>query len=238
MGIEFNEERDFMMRIIKKSIVILIFLMMFSTFSMTADAQENQGVVSEKETLMIATENIKILESPDEDSKVMLSIEKNNPVIVTGITKNGWYQISYQDKMGYIQKKYLQAMNINQDEMQQAMGDDEIKDKLFIEEVERLRAERRRSQIWGIIIVLLVVAIFMLGIVSSLQEKKKDMMNEEDKEKTAKKMKCHKELLKDEGENKSLIQNSSLSKCNNSEEQVQPQELNIIDLENDTDRMD
>ncbi len=44
--------------------------------------------------------------------------------------------------------------------------------KLVVEEVERYRAEAKRSRIWGVVIVLLVVAIFAVGIISTIQVKK------------------------------------------------------------------
>ncbi len=44
---------------------------------------------------------------------------------------------------------------------------------LIVEEVERQRAEARRSKIWGAIIIVLVMCIFGIGIVSTNKDKKK-----------------------------------------------------------------
>ncbi len=43
---------------------------------------------------------------------------------------------------------------------------------LIVEEVERQRAEARRSKIWGAIIIVLVMCIFSIGIVSTNKDKK------------------------------------------------------------------
>ncbi len=45
---------------------------------------------------------------------------------------------------------------------------------LIVEEVERQRAQARRSKIWGVVIIALVCGIFGVGIVSSLSDKKED----------------------------------------------------------------
>lgn len=43
---------------------------------------------------------------------------------------------------------------------------------MIVEEVERQREEARRSKIWGAVIIILVVAIFGMGVVSAINDKK------------------------------------------------------------------
>ncbi len=45
---------------------------------------------------------------------------------------------------------------------------------MIVEEVERQRAEARRSKIWGAAIVLLVIGIFSMGVVSTRESKKEE----------------------------------------------------------------
>ncbi len=50
----------------------------------------------------------------------------------------------------------------------------EAENKAFIENVERQRAELKRSRIWMVVIVVLIVAIFAVGIVSTIKQVKKE----------------------------------------------------------------
>ena len=45
----------------------------------------------------------------------------------------------------------------------------EMESRMVIEEVERHRAEAKRSRIWGMVIVLLVAGVFATGIISTIK---------------------------------------------------------------------
>ncbi len=45
---------------------------------------------------------------------------------------------------------------------------------MIVEEIERQRAEARRSKIWGAVIVVLVIGIFSMGVVSTRESKKEE----------------------------------------------------------------
>lgn len=53
---------------------------------------------------------------------------------------------------------------------------------MIVEEVERQREEARRSKIWGAVIVVLVMAIFVMGILSTVTDKKAENMENTEKE--------------------------------------------------------
>lgn len=85
--------------------------------------------------------------------------------------------VPYQDKIGYVRKSALTTQGLDVEGLDKEMEAAEAESKLVVEEVERYRAEARRSRIWGTVIVLLVVGIFATGILSTVKaanEKKKD----------------------------------------------------------------
>lgn len=61
------------------------------------------------------------------------------------------------------------------DALDQEMKAMEAENQIVVEEVERQRAEKKNSMIWGVVIVLLVIGIFAVGILSTMRsEREKD----------------------------------------------------------------
>lgn len=175
---------------IMRVLIMLLICGGIALFPITAYAQDEKVVVTKLETLLTATENTDALEKPVVGATVIFSYEKDQSVLVTGETQDGWYQVAYQGNTGYIQKDKLGDSVIDEEALQQEMENAEMADKLFVEEVERLRAEKSRSKIWGIVIILLVATIFALGIISSIKSMNNDNNNKDnqnaDEEKPAK----------------------------------------------------
>lgn len=53
---------------------------------------------------------------------------------------------------------------------------------MVVEEVERYRAEAKRSRIWGTVIVLLIAGIFAVGVISTRKSKKNSEKEESGKQ--------------------------------------------------------
>ena len=72
-------------------------------------------------------------------------------------------------------KAALADQELDVEGLNQEFQESETEGKMVIEEVERNRKEAKRSKIWGIVIVLLVVGIFATGIISAsgLEKEKK-----------------------------------------------------------------
>lgn len=142
---------------------------------------ENGAVeVSELNQIMTGQGKVEAKETTDSNSATVITYESGTPILVTGETENGWYRVSYQGKEGYVLKSRLTAQEFNVEELDKEMESSEAESRLVVEEVERYRAEARRSRIWGTVIVLLVVGIFATGIISTVKaekEKKKDAGN-------------------------------------------------------------
>ena len=176
-----------MKKFMKAIVMIAAILVMTAGYSASAHAQgEGEIKVSQ---FMTATQDLDAKAEPNNSADTIFSYEAGDSVLVTGETQDGWYIVYYQGMTGYIaqntpggqntlgdadtsqgvlavQEIDIEALDAEMDALQQ-------EDKIIVEEVERYRAEMRRSRIWGTVIVLLVIAIFAVGIVSTVRAEKK-----------------------------------------------------------------
>lgn len=166
----------------------VLFLGSMIALPVKADELQQEEGFTELSQIMVANETVEAKEIPDSKGNTVITYESGAYVFVIGETENGWYKVSYQDKEGYVKKSVLTVQEFDVEGMDKEFQEIEAEGKLIIEEVERYRAEAKRSRIWGIFIVLLVVGIFATGIVSTTRiekEKKKaaenaDLTNRED----------------------------------------------------------
>lgn len=158
--------------------VVIMFLMIVFLWapSITAYAEVQ---VTDLSKLMVTTKAIDALEEPQEQSKSVFSYEAEASVLVTGETTNGWYRVIYQDKVGFVKKADLKETDINIAALDEEFGTNEIEGKIFVETVERIRAQITRSRIWGTIIVVLIVGIFGTGIYSTIKSEQRKKQNEQ-----------------------------------------------------------
>lgn len=171
-----------LMRII---MVIIITLSVTRGYPISANAQE----ASEETQLaqfMKTLQKIDAKAEPDENAETVFSYDEGASVYVTGETADGWYIALYQGKIGYIKKDISQDVlvveEIDIEALNEEMAAQEAENKMIVEEVERYRAEARRSRVWGTIIVLLVLGIFAVGIVSTIRTEKKNESSKDDQD--------------------------------------------------------
>lgn len=84
-----------------------------------------------------------------------------------------WSKVRTGEFTGYVKSTLLQKESPNE-ELHEEMENLETYDAEFVNEVERLMAEKRESRIFGAIIVVLIVAILGVGIFSTVRKKKKE----------------------------------------------------------------
>ena len=58
--------------------------------------------------------------------------------------------------------------------LDEEMAEVEVEGKILVEEVERQREEEKRSGIWGAVIILLIVGVFVTGIISVMKKGKRN----------------------------------------------------------------
>lgn len=122
--------------------------------------------------LMTADENVDMKAEPSDSAETIMSYQAGDPVFVTGDAEGGWYRAVYQDKEGYIPQDSLSLQEIDVAGLDEEMARTQQEAELVVETVERYRTEARRSKIWGIVIVILVLGIFATGIISGIKSAK------------------------------------------------------------------
>lgn len=174
----------------KKIRIVALFALMICFLGLTElmvmAQEESDGIpVTEMNQIMTVQTDCDARQTPDENSEVMMSYTAGSSVWVIGETENGWYKVSYQGKEGYIlietvtdlqlqtETEQEESVTLTEAGLDTEMAALEAENEMIVEEVERLRAEEKRSQIWKIVIGLLVVGIFVTGIISTMQSKKK-----------------------------------------------------------------
>lgn len=134
-------------------------------------AQEDLQVPQASQ-IMTAKQALDMKADPDESSETIHSYAEGENLFVTG-EMDGWYQVRYQDLTGYVAKEGVTEMNVNVAALDEEFAVEEEEGRILVEEVERQRDEAKRTKIWGAVIVVLVIAIFATGIVSTMKASKK-----------------------------------------------------------------
>lgn len=124
-------------------------------------------------------------ENSSESAKVIQELKTGDTVMVVSYTDGEWCTVSKGDKSGYVQIAALtpignvDALNAEFD----SIGNDY---ESIYEEVLELQKQKRNRTIWGSIIVILVLAIFGVGIASAVKKNKEEQnqkeQNREEKE--------------------------------------------------------
>lgn len=156
--------------LLKRTVLLVTMCCLFFGMSVSVRAkeavQDSEEGITALNQIMVATETVEAKETPDQAAAVMITYEKDSTVFVTGETADGWYRVSYQNMIGYIPKEKL-AVQTYGEELDQEFKSLEEESVMIVEEVERYRAESRRSKIWGAVIIVLIAGIFATGIIST-----------------------------------------------------------------------
>lgn len=169
----------------KKILLVLMSVMCLGAgVSMHVRAEESgqEVEINELNQIMVTKDAVEARELPKDNANIVISYESGAQVLVLGETTDGWYKVSYQGKEGYVRKAELTQQTLDLEGLDKEMESAEMESKLVVEEVERYRAEERRSKIWGTVIVLLVVGIFATGIISTVKAEKKKTKAERNEE--------------------------------------------------------
>lgn len=166
-----------------RRILLLLLMLGFSlgVIVLPAKASENteEAAVTELNQVMTVRIDCEAKELPNRGAQSVMDYQAGSPVWVIGETQDGWYLVSYQDKKGYIPKEYIAELQVEVEErgtvglaeagLDEEMTAVEAENKMIVEEVERQRSESKRSYIWMIVIIILVIGIFATGIISAMK---------------------------------------------------------------------
>lgn len=167
-----------------KGVFLLFLISLFlNIFTLRVKAEEENNIlITDMNQVMTVVNDCVAREFPDNNSKEVMSYSAGASVWVIGETEDGWYKVSYQGKEGYILKEYIGNLQvetedrgkveINEAGLDAEMEAMESESKMVIEEIERQRSEAKRSRVWTIVIVALVIGIFVTGIISTVNSGK------------------------------------------------------------------
>lgn len=150
----------------------------------TNDGMQNEPEEEKMETLqgslMVASEDTQGREEPDEKAEVIVNFPAGSSFLVTG-EENGWSRIYYQGQILFVPEKALTAV-LGEDggELDEELQKSAEEGATFISSLEKQRSVTRHTRVWRIVIVVLVAAVFVSGLTSSLkkgQRKKRDQGN-------------------------------------------------------------
>lgn len=161
-------------------------LLLLLGLRMPVQATETEGVM----TLQQTVKDAEIKESPDEDAKTLREVEEGTGVIVYGEPQDSWSRVEYDGVSGYMKSSALDAYMSDSEgeELEQEFEEVQEETVRTVEESELIQKSKRKSAIWGGVIAILVVAIFVVGVVSAIKKDKEgeetDKNGEEKEEKS------------------------------------------------------
>lgn len=160
-------------------------LMMAMLFVLTGfGVQAAEDVRFAVDTVWEAADNVTVREEPDSKSKTTGKLEAGTPVVVSEDEQDGWCKVRNQTVEGYVQTSDLQIVNAaNAEALKQEFGVNDEFGSMVLEEYDYQKKQKRTSLIWGVVIAVLVVAIFAVGIVSAIHSNKAEQDEEEQKKK-------------------------------------------------------
>ncbi len=163
----------------KIAVLLFFWCCSLGIFNLRARAEEGDNIsITEMNQVMTVATDCEATELPDDDSAGITSYCAGASVWVVGETDDGWYKVSYQGKEGFIRKEYIEGLQVEMEDKEMVeineagldaeMEAMEAEGKMVVEEVERQRSEAKRSRVWTIVIVVLVIGIFVTGIISTV----------------------------------------------------------------------
>lgn len=132
---------------------------------------------SNLETTMTLQQTVKdadIKEEPDKSAETLKSVEKRTGVIVYGEPQDSWSQVEYDGVKGYMESGALEAYMTEEkvEELEEEFNEVGEETVRTVEEAELVQKSKRTSAIWRTVIVILVGAIFVVGVISAIKNDK------------------------------------------------------------------
>lgn len=159
------------------SVLLFFIAMITSTATMVnaAEKKETENAAKTEKfvegTLQQTVKAAEIKEKPEEGSDTLASLEKGTAVVVYGEPEDSFCRVEYRGIEGYIEsgalEQYQADIAENLEQEFQSVEEDTLR---TIDEYELLQKEKKTSRIWGAVIAVMVIAIFVVGIISALKQ--------------------------------------------------------------------
>lgn len=126
-----------------------------------------------KDMVMETIEEVKLLEKAEGNATVVATLPAGTTVLITEDSSNGWCRVSVNEQSGYLQTTQLKTIG-NKDELDAEFEKISNTVQLIFEEIVTMEKETKQARIWGTVIVVLIIAIFGVGIISAIKKNKEE----------------------------------------------------------------
>ena len=149
--------------------VILCILAMLYVMGMTVCAADAGSI--RKNMVLQTNSDVELHEEPDASSAVTAALQSGTPVVISEDAKDGWCQVIFRENTGYLPITSLDTL-VAQDALESEFQNVREVSILSYQEAESTKKQIASTRIWGAVIIVLVIAIFGVGIVSALKKNK------------------------------------------------------------------
>lgn len=157
-----------MKKVISKVMLGIVIMMLGC---ITVYAAELESI--QKNMVLEMVETVELREEPAVTAKTITTLQAGTTVVVVEDANGDWCKVSYQEQEGYVPVAKLKTLG-NKEELNSEFGKISQTVQLAFEEIMVREHEEMRARIWGSIIVVLIVAIFGVGIASAVKKNKEE----------------------------------------------------------------
>ncbi len=157
-----------MKKVISKVMLGIVIMMLGC---ITVYAAELESI--QKNMVLEMVETVELREEPAVTAKTITTLRAGTTVVVVEDANGDWCKVSYQEQEGYVPVAKLKTLG-NKEELNSEFGKISQTVQLAFEEIMVREHEEMQARIWGSIIVVLIVAIFGVGIASAVKKNKEE----------------------------------------------------------------
>lgn len=157
-----------MKKVISKVMLGIVIMMLGC---ITVYAAELESI--QKNMVLEMVETVELREESTVTAKTITTLQAGTTVVVVEDANGDWCKVSYQEQEGYVPVAKLKTLG-NKEELNSEFGKISQTVQLAFEEIMVREHEEMQARIWGSIIVVLVVAIFGVGIASAVKKNKEE----------------------------------------------------------------
>lgn len=130
----------------------------------------------QKNMVLETVKETQLLEAPNTTAKPVVTLQAGTPVFILEDESDGWCKVSSQEQEGYMKASELKRLG-NQEELNAEFDKIGNTVQLVFDEIVTRENEEKQARIWGTIMVVLIAAIFGVGMVSALKKNKLEKEN-------------------------------------------------------------
>lgn len=131
----------------------------------------------QKNMVLETTEEVELRVEPSATAKTIATLQVGTAVVVAEDANGDWCKVAYKEQEGYVSVTKLKALG-NTEELNSEFDKISQTVQLAFEEIMTREHEEMQARIWGSIIVVLIVAIFGVGIASAVKKNKEEAKKE------------------------------------------------------------